>query len=225
MKPASLPVFSSEKDQLRVTEIFFSIQGESTHTGLPCVLVRLTGCNLRCQWCDTDYSFTGGDFMSLDAIVSAVKAYPTRRVELTGGEPLLQKATPRLAQKFLELGYTVLCETSGERDISILPAGVCRIMDIKAPGSGESDRNRWENIEYLNEGDEVKFVCSDRRDFEWMLDVVRKHKLETKVPILVSPSYHQLEARVLAEWLLESGLDARLNLQLHKVLWGESPGR
>ncbi|MBX2810797.1 MAG: radical SAM protein [Myxococcales bacterium] len=225
VKPVVLPVYSPEDNHLRISEIFFSIQGESTHAGWPCIMVRLTGCNLRCRWCDTEYSFSGGESMSLDEIVAAIQRYPSRRVELTGGEPLLQKNTPRLAERLLSAGYSVLCETSGERDISVLPSGVKRIMDIKPPGSGESHRNRWENLMNLCNGDEVKFVCTDRRDFDWMLGVVEKYQLVGRCPVLVSPAYQQLAGHVLAEWLLASGLDARLNLQLHKTLWGEEPGR
>jgi 7-carboxy-7-deazaguanine synthase len=213
------------RERVRVTEIFFSIQGESSRAGLPCVLVRLTGCNLRCSWCDTAYSFSGGRWMRHDEVVEEVGRHPTRRVELTGGEPLLQKGAPVLAERFLELGYEVLCETSGERDVSVLPPGVKRIMDLKPPGSGEAHRNRFENLDHLGPGDEVKFVCTDRADFDWMLEQVRAHRLEGRVGLLVSPAYGQVEPAQLAEWLLASGIDARLNLQLHKVLWGEVAGR
>lgn len=215
----------ADAERLRITEIFFSIQGESSHAGLPCVFVRLTGCNLRCGWCDTEYSFKGGETLGIDEVLARVAAFPTRRVELTGGEPLLQKGAPVLARRLLASGYTVLCETSGERDIDLLPAGVHRIMDLKAPGSGEVEANRWDNLGKLRAGDELKFVVADRADFDWMVEVVRVHRLEGRVPLLISPVYGQLEPQVLAEWLLESGLDARLNLQLHKVIWGEAPGR
>ena len=208
-----------------MTEIFFSVQGESSHMGLPCVFVRLTGCNLRCRWCDTDYAFSGGRMLSLDEILAEVAVHPTRRVELTGGEPLLQRATPELAARLLSAGYTVLCETSGERDVRRLPAGVHRIVDMKPPGSGEVEKNRYENLVHLGPTDEVKFVCADRVDFDWSVGIVREHRLEGRVPILLSPVYGELEPRQLAEWLLASGLEARLNLQLHKLLWGEQPGR
>ncbi len=208
-----------------MTEIFFSVQGESSHMGLPCVFVRLTGCNLRCRWCDTDYAFSGGRMLSLDEILAEVAVHPTRRVELTGGEPLLQRATPELAARLLSAGYTVLCETSGERDVRRLPAGVHRIVDMKPPGSGEVEKNRYENLVHLGPTDEVKFVCADRVDFDWSVGIVREHRLEGRVPILLSPVYGELDPRQLAEWLLASGLEARLNLQLHKLLWGEQPGR
>lgn len=229
-RQAILPVVPRSKpggraDSVRITEIFFSIQGESSHGGLPCAFVRLTGCNLRCRWCDTEYSFSGGETMSLDAVMEAVARFPTRRVELTGGEPLLQRGTPILAERFLKAGYTVLCETSGERDVSVLPAGVHRIVDMKPPGSGEVERNRYANLDVLGSGDEVKFVCADRDDFDWALDLVRRHGLAERVGLLVSPVQGELDPATLAGWLLESGLDARLNLQLHKILWGDVPGR
>ena len=207
-------------DRLRVTEIFYSLQGESTHQGLPCIFVRLTGCNLRCSWCDTTYSFTGGQTMSLDEVLAQVATYPCKRVELTGGEPLLQKAAPRLAERLLAAGYTVLCETSGERDIELLPVGVKRIVDLKPPGSGEVAGNRWSNLAKLRPGDELKFVLVDRADFDWALDVIREHQLDGRVPLLFSPVHGQLEPATLAAWMLASGVDARMNLQLHKQLWG-----
>lgn len=210
--------------RLRITEIFFSLQGESTHAGLPCAMVRLTGCNLRCVWCDTEYSFHGGQTMTVEAILGQLATYPTRRVELTGGEPLLQKGLPVLAGRLLQLGYEVLCETSGERDLDLLPIGVKRIMDLKAPGSGELEQNRWDNLDKLRPGDEVKFVLADRADFDWMVEVVRRHQLTARVPVLAAPVEGTLPPRTLAEWILESGLDLRLNLQLHKLLWGTTPG-
>ncbi len=211
-------------ERLRVTEIFFSIQGESSHMGLPCVFVRLTGCNLRCTWCDTEYSFEGGQLLSVDECLARIEAFPGKRVELTGGEPLLQRGAPVLASRLLDLGYIVMCETSGERDINLLPAGVLRVVDFKPPGSGEEARNRWDNVPKLRPGDEVKFVITDRRDFDWMLQVVDQHALAQRVPLLVSPAYQQLPPQTLAKWLLDSGLEARLNLQIHKFLWGEARG-
>jgi 7-carboxy-7-deazaguanine synthase len=220
-----LPEGHARPDRLRISEIFFSIQGESTHQGLPCAMVRLTGCNLRCVWCDTEYSFTGGETMTIDDVLAKVAAFPTKRVEITGGEPLLQKGAPVLAQRLLELGYTVLCETSGERDIDLMPPGVLRVMDLKAPRSGELEANRWDNLQKLRAGDELKIVLADREDFDWALDVIRRHELEGRVPILLSPVWGVLEPRTLAEWILESGVDAKLNLQLHKILWGNARAR
>jgi 7-carboxy-7-deazaguanine synthase len=220
-----LPEGHAHADRLRITEIFFSLQGESSHQGLPCAMVRLTGCNLRCVWCDTEYSFKGGETMSIDRVLAQLAVFPTKRVEITGGEPLLQKGAPVLAQRLLDLGYTVLCETSGERDIDLMPRGVRRIMDLKAPKSGEMESNRWDNLAKLREGDELKFVLADRTDFDWALDVVRRHGLVKRVPILMSPVWGELEPRVLAEWILASGIEARLNLQLHKILWGNERAR
>jgi 7-carboxy-7-deazaguanine synthase len=211
-------------DRLRVSEIFFSLQGESTHQGLPCVFVRTTGCNLRCSWCDTEYAFSGGETMSLDEVLAAVARHPAKRVEITGGEPLLQRGVPVLASGLLERGYTVLCETSGERDIDLLPPGVLRIVDLKAPGSGEEASNRWDNLEKLRPGDELKVVLADRRDFDWALTVIRSRGLEGRIPLLLSPVHGRLQPAELASWILESGVDARLNLQLHKLLWGEARG-
>lgn len=208
------------EDRLRVSEIFYSLQGESTHQGLPCIFVRMTGCNLRCTWCDTAYAFKGGTTLSLDEIMTRVAAYPCRRVELTGGEPLLQRGTARLAERLLAAGYDVLCETSGERDIGVLPAGVRRIVDLKAPGSGEVAGNRWENLALLRAGDELKFVLTDRADFDWAVGVIRERGLAGRVPLLVSPVHGQVPPAALAAWMLESGLDLRMNLQLHKQLWG-----
>jgi 7-carboxy-7-deazaguanine synthase len=221
-----LPVGHGEDEaRVRVTEIFFSLQGESSWQGLPCTFVRLTGCNLRCVWCDTEYSFQGGRTMSVDEVMDEVARHPTRLVEITGGEPLLQRAAPVLARRLLEAGYTVLCETSGERDIDLMPPGVRRIVDLKAPGSGELEANRWDNLQKLRDGDELKIVIADRADFDWAVTTVRAHELEARVPILLSPVHEQLDPAVLADWLLASGLRARLNLQLHKRLWGEVAGR
>ena len=163
--------------------------------------------------------------MPVDRVVERVEAFGTKRVEITGGEPLLQKGAPVLARRLLDLGYTVLCETSGERDIDLMPPGVRRIMDIKPPGSGESHRNDWANVARLRNGDEVKFVITDRADFEWMQGVLTEHALVGRVPVLVSPAYQQVSPAELAQWILDAGLDVRLNLQMHKAIWGEAPGR
>jgi len=225
---ALLPVVQTEdpaEPTVRVTEIFHSIQGESTHAGWPCVFVRLTGCNLRCRWCDTEYAFHGGERRSVQSVVDEVLRLGCRRVEITGGEPLLQKATPELARRLLARGLEVLCETSGERDIDVLPEGVRRIVDFKAPGSGECQRNDWANVDRLRRGDEVKIVVADRGDFEWAVNIVRTHDLAARVPVHFSPVYRELEPAALADWIVASGLDVRLNLQLHKALWGDVPGR
>ena len=225
MSNVRLPVSSdAPPSRLRITEIFFSIQGESTHQGRPCIFVRLMGCNLRCSWCDTEYSFTGGETMSVEEVLNQVRKFPCDLVEITGGEPLLQKASKTLAQRLLDEGYTVLCETSGERDIDIMPEGVMRIMDLKAPGSLECDSNRWENIDALRDGDEIKIVIQDQTDFNWALDVIRKYELLNRVPVMLSPVFGKVDYETLAAWILKTGLPIRLNLQLHKQIWGNKKG-
>jgi 7-carboxy-7-deazaguanine synthase len=204
---------------MRITEIFYSIQGESSFAGLPCVFVRTTGCNLRCVWCDTEYSFYGGQDLTVDEIVSKVESFGCKLVELTGGEPLLQNETYELTRRLLDKNYTVLIETSGERDISKLDARVVKIMDIKCPGSGESEKNRWQNLEYLTLRDEVKFVIKNREDYQWAVGVVKKYKLEDRVKLLFSPVWGELEFVELARWLLKDKLNARFQVQLHKFIW------
>ncbi len=204
---------------MQITEIYHSIQGESRFAGLPCVFVRTTGCNLRCVWCDTEYSFYGGQKMSLAEIIRQVESYDCKLVEITGGEPLLQKEVPELALRLLGKNYTVLIETSGERDISVLDKRVIKIMDLKCPGSGESHGNRWENLEHLTPEDEVKFVIKDREDYEWSVEAVKKHDLENQVRILFSPVWGDLEPEDLAQWILQDKLNVRYQLQLHKFIW------
>lgn len=211
---------------LRVTEIFHSIQGESTWAGLPCTFVRLTGCPLRCVWCDTAYAFQGGDRKTLDAILDEVRRHPTRLVEITGGEPLVHRNAFVLAQRLLDEGYTVLVETSGSEDIAPLDPRVHVIMDLKCPGSGEEHRNRWENLAHLDGGDEVKFVVAGREDYEWMREVIRARGLDRRVAegslraLLVSPVWGRGELEPLAGWILEDGLPVRFQVQLHKLIWG-----
>lgn len=225
MSASRLPVaHGANANRIRLTEIFFSIQGESSYQGLPCVFVRLTGCNLRCSWCDTEYSFTGGETLSVEEVMERVRAYPCTLVEITGGEPLLQKGARTLADQLLAADYTVLCETSGERDIDLMPLGVKRIIDLKAPGSDEVHSNRWENIDQLRDGDEIKIVIKDREDFDWAVEVVDQHQLIEKTPVLFSPVHGVLEAELLAKWILETGLPIRFNNQLHKQIWGERQG-
>lgn len=216
---------------LRVTEIFHSIQGESTWAGLPCTFVRLTGCPLRCVWCDTEYAFHGGERMELDEIIARVEAMGTRLVEVTGGEPLAHRNAFVLVQRLLDRGFTVLVETSGAIDVAPLDPRAHRIMDLKCPGSGESARNLWSNLEHLTARDEVKFVIADRQDYEWARDVVRERGLDARVragtlrAILFSPVWDRLEFRELAEWILEDRLPVRFQLQLHKAIWGANvPG-
>jgi 7-carboxy-7-deazaguanine synthase len=205
-----------------VTEIFFSIQGESTRAGRPCVFVRFTGCDLRCRWCDTPYAFQGGTRMSREEILSAVARHPARYVTLTGGEPLLQKELPQLCEELLAAGYEVAVETHGQRRWESLPAAVSKIVDVKPPGSGElasEEHLSW--LSTLGGGDELKFVIAGEEDFRWSVSVVRRLGLEGKVgALLFSPVHGEVEPRDLAGWLLASGIDGRLQLQLHKLLWG-----
>ena len=204
---------------MQITEIYKSIQGESRFAGLPCVFVRTTGCNLRCVWCDTDYAFYGGQKMTVEEIIQEVTARECKLVEITGGEPLLQEDVAELAKRLLDKGYEVLVETSGERDISVLDPAVIKIMDIKCPGSGESEKNRWQNLEYLTLEDEVKFVIKDRTDYEWSRQVVKMHALEERVRILFSPVWDELDLQELALWILDDKLNVRYQIQLHKVIW------
>ena len=205
---------------LRVNEIFHSIQGESTHAGRPCVFVRLTYCNLRCRYCDTEYAFFEGIERPLDDIVSEVGRYGCRLVEVTGGEPLIQKETIALLERLLDAGHEVLLETSGAWPIENVPAGVRIIMDLKTPGSGMVARNRWENLRHLDADDEIKFVICDRADYEWARGVVGEHGLaERHAAVLFSPSWGEVDPRELAEWILADGLLVRLQLQIHKHIW------
>lgn len=210
---------------LRVTEIFFSLQGETSRVGLPTVFVRLTGCPLRCRWCDTSYSFQGGEILDLSAILARVAAWHPRHVTVTGGEPLAQKHCGSLLRALCDAGYDVSLETGGALDIAAVDPRVSRILDLKAPGSGEAQRNRWENLAALTARDEVKFVLAGRADYEWAKQVMREHGLAERCPVLLSPVYGELEARQLADWMLEDRLSARLQVQLHKALWGEERRR
>lgn len=203
-----------------VTEIYRSVQGESTWAGRPCTFIRLTGCNLRCVWCDTEYAFHHGDNMTIAEVLEECRRLGCPLVEITGGEPLLQKGCPALAEALLAEGYTVLCETSGSLPIAALPREVIKVMDLKCPGSGESDMNDWANLDALSPRDEVKFVISDRDDYEWSRDVLRAHNLAARCnAVLFAPVFGVLDPRVLVEWLLEDGLDVRFQLQLHKFIW------
>jgi 7-carboxy-7-deazaguanine synthase len=212
---------------LRITEIFHSIQGESTWTGTPCTFVRLTGCPLRCSWCDTAYAFSGGERMTLASIVEKVREIGCPVVEVTGGEPLAHRNAFPLIEQLLEAGHTVLVETSGSEDIAPLPDAVHVIMDLKCPGSGESHRNRWENLAHLDGRDEIKFVVKDRDDYVWARNVIRERKLEQRVEtgslraILISPVWGDEGPTLqsLSEWILEDRLLVRLQSQLHKYIW------
>ncbi|MGH9851033.1 MAG: radical SAM protein [Blastocatellia bacterium] len=207
---------------MRITEIFYSIQGESSFAGLPCAFVRLTWCNLRCSWCDSEYTFTGGVEMSVDEVLEKVRSYGCPLVEITGGEPLVQKRECcELARRLCDEGYTVLIETGGSLDASVLDPRVIKILDVKCPGSGESHRNFWANLEALNPRDEVKFVIKDRADFDYALDVIRKYRLDEREPhALFSPVWGEIDLKDLAAWILQSGVRGRMQLQLHKYIWG-----
>ena len=210
---------------LRVTEIFFSLQGETSRVGLPTVFVRLAGCPLRCRWCDTSYSFQGGEALGLADVVARVAAWRPRHVTVTGGEPLAQKQCASLLAALCDAGYDVSLETGGALDIAQVDPRVSRVLDIKPPGSGEAQRNRWENLALLNPRDEVKFVLAGREDYEWAKQIMREHGLAERCPVLLSPVYGELQARQLADWMLADRLPARLQVQLHKALWGEARGR
>lgn len=218
---------ASTEPFLRVTEIFHSIQGESTWAGLPCTFVRLTGCPLRCSWCDTAYAFHGGERMTFDRILAEVAHHhPTRLVEITGGEPLAHPGAFDLAERLLSTGHTVLVETSGAFDVAPLDRRVHKIMDLKCPGSGESHRNLWSNLDHLTERDEVKFVVEDRADYEWSRDVIKSRALDRRVlegalrALLISPVWGTVEREELARWILDDSLPVRFQMQLHKLIWG-----
>ena len=204
---------------LHVNEIFCSIQGESSHAGWPCVFVRLAGCNLRCVWCDTAYAFHEGTEMTVAQVLSEVARYPCRLAELTGGEPLLQEDAVPLMEELLARGYRVLLETGGSLPLDAVPADVVRIVDVKCPGSGEVERNRWDNLDRLRAGDEVKFVVADREDYLWAARQVRERDLSARAGVLFSPVHDVLDPGVLARWVLDDALPVRVQVQLHKVLW------
>ena len=210
---------------LRLTEIFYSLQGEASRVGLPTIFIRLTGCPLRCRWCDTTYSFTGGEPASITSILEAIRAYPTRHICVTGGEPLSQKECPALLSALCDAGYEVSLETSGAVDIAEVDARVAVIMDLKAPGSDESDKNRWENLTLLKPKDEIKIIIASREDYDWAKACIAAHQLDQICPILLSPAQGELAPTQLAEWILADGLNVRFQLQLHKLLWGNMKGK
>lgn len=211
--------------RLRVTEIFLSLQGESRSVGWPTVFVRLTGCPLRCGYCDTTYAFQGGEWLAVDDVLEQVAAFGVKHVCVTGGEPLAQRACLQLLTRLCEGGYEVSLETSGALDVSSVDPRVIKVMDIKTPGSGEAAKNRLENLAFLSQRDQVKFVLCDRADYEWARELVAREHLAERCEVLFSPALGQLEARVLAEWIITDRLPVRFQLQLHKILWGDAPGR
>ena len=210
---------------LRVTEIFLSLQGESSRVGLPTVFVRLTGCPLRCVWCDTDYAFSGGEPLSLADILQRVAGFECTTVCVTGGEPLAQKNCLPLLTALCDAGHSVSLETSGALDIGDVDPRVARIVDLKAPGSGESARNRWENLDVLTANDELKFVLASREDYDWAVGACRSRGLFGRCAVLFSPVQGQLDPSQLAQWILDDRLPLRFQLQLHKLLWGNAKGR
>jgi 7-carboxy-7-deazaguanine synthase len=211
--------------RLRVSEIFYSLQGETKTVGLPTVFVRLTGCPLRCTYCDTAYAFSGGQWFDLDDILQQVAHYHPRYVTITGGEPLAQKGCILLLKTLCDAGYEVSLETSGALDVSEVDPRVIKVIDIKTPGSGEVDKNRYDNMVYLNPHDQVKFVICDQADYEWSKHMLRQYQLPTVCEVLFSPSYEQQIPGQLADWILKDRLPVRLQIQLHKFLWGNAPGR
>ena len=210
---------------LRISEIFYSLQGETRTSGLPTVFVRLTGCPLRCQYCDTAYAFNGGEVMSLDSIVSRIAEYRPRYVCVTGGEPLAQPNCIPLLERLCDGGYEVSLETSGALDISMTDVRVSRVVDLKTPGSAEVARNHYENIGHLTPNDQIKFVICSREDYDWAVSKLIEYRLDARVDeVLFSPSHGQVDARALADWIVRDNLPVRLQLQLHKILWNDAPG-
>jgi len=218
----SLPDATVER--LKVHEIFYSLQGESRSVGWPTVFIRLTGCPLRCQYCDTEYAFTGGEWMSLDEIIAVVNQYRTRHVTVTGGEPLAQKACLLLLSLLADKDLRVSLETSGALDVSAVDPRVVKVLDIKTPGSGEAARNLWSNLDHLSPRDQIKFVICNHDDYDWCKQIIAEHALLSRCEVLFSPSHNELPAKDLAEWILADQLPVRFQTQLHKQLWGDLPG-
>ena len=213
------------ESRLRITEIFHSLQGESLTAGCPTVFIRLTGCPLRCGYCDTAYAFKGGEWMEPDEILAQVASYETPYVTVTGGEPLAQKPCLDLLQRLCDADYKVSLETSGALDISRVDPRVVRVMDLKTPGSGEVERNLYANIAHLQQHDQVKFVICSRVDYQWALDIIAEHKLNEYCEVLFTPGYGQQDATELADWVLQDKIPVRMQIQLHKYLWGNVPGK
>lgn len=212
-------------NKLRITEIFYSLQGESNSVGWPTAFIRLTGCPLRCQYCDTAYAFHGGHLQTIPEILTQVAHYAPQYVTVTGGEPLAQKECLTLLTELCAAGYIVSLETSGALDISLVDPRVIKVIDLKTPGSGEVQRNLWSNLQFLSSQDQIKIVICDRTDYEWAKQVVVEHDLTSRGQVLFSPSYQQLNPKDLAEWMLQDNLRVRFQLQLHKYIWGDIPGK
>lgn len=214
-----------ERNTLQISEIFLSLQGESRSVGWPTTFVRLTGCPLRCSYCDTEYAFQGGEQQTLESILQQVAALGARHVCVTGGEPLVQKAVFPLLQRLCDAGYRVSLETGGMVSIAEVDPRVSRVVDLKTPGSGELEQNHWENLDLLTPQDQLKVVITDRADYDWLLPILREQRLEQRCEVLLSPVHGELEPRQLAQWIVADRLEVRLQLQLHKLLWGEERGR
>ena len=229
MTPASsaapLPQRAPDAARLKITEVFLSLQGETSLAGWPTVFIRLTGCPLRCQYCDTAYAFHGGEWRTLDQLLEETRGHGVRHVCVTGGEPLAQKPCLELLRRLCDAGHVVSLETSGAMDVTAVDPRVARIVDIKTPGSKEDGRNRWENLPLLTANDQVKFVLCDRADYDWARQVMDRHGLAQRLTVLFSPSFEQLPGRDLADWIVADRLPVRFQLQLHKVLWGNERGR
>jgi 7-carboxy-7-deazaguanine synthase len=208
-----------KKDSLRINEIFYSIQGESFYAGMPCIFIRLTYCNLRCRFCDTEYAFFEGEYKSFNEIISEIKKYNCSLIEITGGEPLAQNNVIPFMTMLCDDGYEVLLETGGHMDISGIDKRVKRIIDIKCPGSSESEKNYWQNLNHIKKTDQIKFVISDREDYDWAKNIIKENRLSDKCPILLSPNFDEMDNKTLAEWILADQLDVRFQLQMHKYIW------
>lgn len=213
-----------KQNQLRITEIFHSLQGESVTVGLPTVFVRLTGCPLRCQYCDTAYAFSGGKIITIDSIMEQVASYGCQHVCVTGGEPLAQPECINLLERLCAAGYSVSLETSGARDIADVDQRVMIVMDLKTPDSNECEKNKWSNISHLKQHDQIKFVLCSREDYQWAKQMITEHQLTERAHLLFSPSFGQLNPTQLADWIIQDRLPVRFQLQLHKILWNDAPG-
>jgi 7-carboxy-7-deazaguanine synthase len=210
---------------LQISEIFYSLQGESRTSGFPTIFIRLTGCPLRCHYCDTEYAFTGGEALSLDNILAKTKQHQTRYITVTGGEPLAQKECLVLLTMLCDAGYDVSLETSGTISLLGVDSRVCIVMDLKTPASGEADKNLWSNLHYLKNNDQIKFVICDRNDYDWMKTICDTYDLYQHCEILISPSFDETDHKELADWIIEDELAVRFQMQLHKLLWDDEPGR
>lgn len=224
-KTTSMSEVQDKKSSLRITEIFYSLQGESSFVGLPTVFIRLTGCPLRCGYCDTAYAFNGGEWMNISKIIEQIKQYNTTMICVTGGEPLAQRCCGELLTQLCDEGYRVSIETSGAMDISQVDTRVYRIMDIKTPGSGEESKNKYGNILHLTQKDEVKFVLCNREDYVWSKALIGQYQLDQKAQVLFSPVHEGVSPRELADWIISDQLNVRFQFQLHKFLWNDEPGR